>query len=57
MNSAQGLSAPRAAKAPAAKINKSPGRKGITTTPVSTKMIAASIARVQAPYWAIMSLR
>jgi hypothetical protein len=32
-----------AAKAPAAKSNESPGRKGVTTSPVSQKMMKNSI--------------
>jgi hypothetical protein len=35
--------------APTTNSSESPGRKGITTTPVSTKMIANSSAYTQAP--------
>jgi len=43
-NSAITSSAPIAAKVPAAKRRESPGRKGVTTKPVSEKIIRKSIA-------------
>jgi hypothetical protein len=40
---------PRPHKAPTTNSNESPGRKGITTTPVSTKMMANKSAYTQLP--------
>src|SRR5436309_7377165 len=48
---------PLAAKAPAANSSESPGRKGVTTSPVSQKTIAKSSRYVQAPYSWMIGLR
>jgi hypothetical protein len=56
-NSNQMLSAPRAAKVPAANRSESPGRKGVTTKPVSMKMTKNSRPYVHAPYWVMIPAR
>src|SRR5436305_788197 len=54
---AQTESEPLAAKAPAANSSESPGRKGVTTSPVSQKTMANSSRYVQAPYSWMIGLR
>src|SRR5262249_22608962 len=46
----QGFSTPVAASAPVANSSESPGRKGVTTSPVSANTIAKSSAYTHAPY-------
>src|SRR5690606_179471 len=50
-------SPPTAASVPATNSSESPGRKGITTRPVSTKMIANSSAYTQTPYCSMTDAR
>jgi len=47
------LREPRAANAPAAKSNESPGRNGVMTKAVSKKMIVKRMMYVQRPYCCI----
>jgi hypothetical protein len=43
------LISPLAAKAPSTKINESPGRKGVTTKPVSAKITKNKIRKESRP--------
>jgi len=43
-----------AAIAPNTKSRESPGKKGVTTKPVSQKIMTNMIKYVHAPYWAVM---
>src|SRR3989344_2361192 len=55
MSRIQTLNDPTAANVPAAKMSESPGRKGVTTRPVSQKIMAKRIPYDQPPKWRITS--
>jgi hypothetical protein len=49
INNSHGFSGPWAANVAAAKMSESPGRKGVTTKPVSMKITKNNSPYVQAP--------